>query len=286
MAVGTAAAVTTGLTAAKILTATKIAAAAGTATASFVKAKQASKAQQKAEKAASDALADARKRLDVNYLEGLSIPKEAYELEREALLSSGEQALRAGVEGSTRGAAATAGRVQMAQQQGQRRVASAMGQELFGLQKLAASEDARLAGLQAGLDLKEVEGQQEAAMLERMRKEQQTQRAIEGAGDLIKMGGEMLPEYLPDSATRATNKLGRQFNRARNRGKIDGTMTIGEFGNINPVTSYASGYDPTLGQAYGDFYTDDFASVTYGQDPQSFFSGMTPFEQKQYFKNR
>ena len=142
MAVGTAAAVTTGLTAAKILTATKIAAAAGTATASFVKAKQASKAQQKAEKAASDALADARKRLDVNYLEGLSIPKEAYELEREALLSSGEQALRAGVEGSTRGAAATAGRVQMAQQQGQRRVASAMGQELFGLQKLAASEDA------------------------------------------------------------------------------------------------------------------------------------------------
>jgi hypothetical protein len=96
----------------------------------------------------------------------------------------------------------------------------------------------------------------------------------------------MLPEFSPDSATRATNKLGRQFNRARNRGKIDGTMTIGEFGNINPVTSYASGYDPTLGQAYGNFYTDDFSSVTYGQDPQSFFSGMTPFEQRQYFKNR
>ena len=268
------------------LTIASLAATAATTTGSFIQASKQKKLQQKAEREADKALADARKKLDVNFYEGLSIQKEPYELAREALLSSGAQAIQAGVEGSERGAAATAGRVQMAQQQGQRRVAAAMGQELFGLQKLAASEDARLAGLQAGLDLKEVEGQQEAAMLERMRKEQQTQRAIEGAGDLIKMGGEMLPEYLPDSTTRATNKLNRQFNRARNRGDIGGDMTIGEFGNISPTTSYAPGYDPTLGQAYGDFYTDDFASVTYGQNPQSFFSGMTPFEQKQYFKNR
>ena len=93
----------------------------------------------------------------------------------------------------------------------------------------------------------------------------------------------MLPEYLPDSTTRATNKLTRQFNRARNRGKIDGTMTIGEFGNINPVTSYAPGYDPS---AYGVPGTDNFASVTYGQDPRDFFSSMSPFEQRQYFKKR
>ena len=67
----TTAAVTTGITLAKVASAAKIAAAAGATTASFVKAKQANKAQQKAEKAASDALADARKRLDVNYLEDL-----------------------------------------------------------------------------------------------------------------------------------------------------------------------------------------------------------------------
>ena len=56
----------------------------------------------------------------------------------------------------------------------------------------------------------------------------------------------MLPEYLPDSTTRATNKLGRQFNRARNRGDIGGDMTIGEFGNINPVTSYAPWIRPCV----------------------------------------
>lgn len=278
--------VATGLTVAKLVTAAKVATAAGTATASFVKAKQASKAQQKAERAASDALADARKRLSKNYLEGLSIPKEAYQMETEALLASGQQALQAGLEGETRGAAATAGRVQMAQQQGQRRIAGAMGQEMLGLQKLAAQEDSRLAGLQAGLDLKEVEGQQEAAMLERVRREQLTQQGIQAAGDLVKLGGEMLPEYLPDSTTRATNKLTRQFNRARNRGDISQDMTIGEFGNLNPVTTYAEGYNPAFAQQYGDFYTDDFASVSFDQDPRAFFSGLTPFEQRQYFRNR
>ena len=286
MAIGTTAAVGAGITLAKVATAAKIAAAAGAATSSFVKAKKQSKAQQKAERAADDALSDARKRLDVNYLEGLSIPKEAYELEREALLSSGAQALQAGVEGSTRGAAATAGRVQMAQQQGQRRVASAMGQELFGLQKLAAEEDARLAGMQAGLSLKEIEGQQEAATLAQIRAEQQTQRGIEGIGETVKLAGAAIPEYMPDAAARATNKLGRQFNRAQRRGDIDGTMTIGEFGNINPVTSFAPEMDSNLAQSYGDFYTDDFASVSYGQNPRDFFSAMTPFEQNQYFKNR
>ena len=78
MAIGTTAAVGAGITLAKVATAAKIAAAAGAATSSFVKAKKQSKAQQKAERAADDALSDARKRLDVNYLEGLSIPKEAY----------------------------------------------------------------------------------------------------------------------------------------------------------------------------------------------------------------
>lgn len=282
----TTAAVGTGITLAKVATAAKIAAAATAAGGSFVKAKKTSKAQKKAERAADDALADARKRLDVNYLEGLSIPKEAYELEREALLSSGAQALQAGVEGSTRGAAATAGRVQMAQQQGQRRVASQMGQELFGLEKLAAGEDARLAGLQAGLSFQELEGQQEAATLAQIRKEQQTQRGIVGIGKAIDLAGSSIPENMPDAATRSTNKLTRQFNRAQRKGDIGSDVTIGEFGNINPITSYAPGYDPNLGQAYGDFYTDDFASVSYGQNPRDFFSAMNPFEQQQYFKNR
>ena len=100
-----------------------LAATAATTAGSFIQASKQKKLQKEAEAEADRALADARKKLDVNFYEGLSIQKEPYELAREALLSSGAQAIQAGVEGSERGAAATAGRVQMAQQQGQREIA-------------------------------------------------------------------------------------------------------------------------------------------------------------------
>ena len=76
---------------------------------SFAQANKQKKLQKKAEADAMKAMQDARKKLDVNYYDELAVQKEPYELEREALLSAGAQAIQAGVE-SERGAAATAGR--------------------------------------------------------------------------------------------------------------------------------------------------------------------------------
>jgi hypothetical protein len=135
--------------------------AAGTAM-SFTQASKQKKLQREAESDAVKAMAAARKKLDVNFYEQLGIQKEPYELEREALLAAGAQATQAGVE-SERGAAATAGRVQMAQQQGQRQIAAAMGQEMLGLEKLAAQEESRLRDMGVGLDLEEAAGSQLAA---------------------------------------------------------------------------------------------------------------------------
>jgi hypothetical protein len=129
---------------------------------SFAEAGKQRKLQQDAEKDAAKALAEARKKLDVNYYASLGINKEPYELEREALVSAGAQAIQAGQE-SERGAAATAGRIQMAQQQGQREIAGAMGTEMLNLDKLTAQESSRLATDQAKLYLGEAEGAQLAA---------------------------------------------------------------------------------------------------------------------------
>jgi len=263
-----------------------LAATAATTTGSFIQASKQKKLQKEAEAEADRALADARKKLEVNFYENLAIQKEPYELEREALLSAGAQALQAGVEGSQRGAAATAGRVQLAEQAGQRKIAGAMGQDMFDLQKLAAEEESRLRDIGGALDIREVEGQQAKAQAAEAARQAQMQQAIAGVGEFVKGAGNLIPEFMPDSDTRASNKLNRQFERAGRRGDIGGDVTIGEFGNINPVTSYAPGYDPALAQSYGDFYANDFASVSYGQNPLDFFSGMTPFEQRQYFKNR
>ena len=263
-----------------------LAATAATTTGSFIQASKQKKLQKEAEAEADRALADARKKLEVNFYKNLGLQKEPYELEREALLSAGAQALQSGVEGSQRGAAATAGRVQLAEQAGQRKIAGAMGQDMFDLQKLATQEESRLRDIGGALDIREVEGQQAKAQAAEAARQAQMQQAIAGVGEFVKGAGNLIPEFMPDSDTRASNKLNRQFERAGRRGDIGGDVTIGEFGNINPVTSYAPGYDPALAQSYGDFYANDFASVSYGQNPLDFFSGMTPFEQRQYFKNR
>lgn len=178
-----------------IATAAGLAATAATTGASFAQASKQKKMQQKAEREADKALADARKKLDVNFYEGLSLQKEPYERAREAMLASGQQALQAAQEGETRGAAATAGRVAMAQGAAQRDVAGAQAKRLLGLEKLAAGEEARLAGLQAEISLEEVAGKQLEARDAEQRRQLAAKQAIEGVGSMIQQGVALAPLF-------------------------------------------------------------------------------------------
>ena len=113
-----------------IATVAGLAATAATTTGSFIQASKQKKMQQKAEREADEALARAKKTLDVNYYKGLSLQKEPYERAREAILSQQAQALQAGQEAETRGLAATAGRTVMAGQEAQRGIAMTYGEKL------------------------------------------------------------------------------------------------------------------------------------------------------------
>jgi hypothetical protein len=171
-----------------------LAATGATTGMSFAQARKQRKLQQQAEDKASQMMAEARKKLEVNYYDQLAIQKEPYELEREALISAGAQAIEAGKE-SERGAAAVAGRVQMAQQQGQREIASAMGQEMLGLEKLSAQEDARLRDIGVQLDLGEVEGAQMAAAQSAEAANVATQQAVQGVISMGQQAAAMAPLY-------------------------------------------------------------------------------------------
>lgn len=129
---------------------------------SFAEAAKQKKLQRQAQQDAEQAMAEARKKLEVNYMDALSIQKEPYELQREALLSQGAQAIQAGVE-SERGAAATAGRIQGQMNLAQQDVRTSMGKEMSDLEKLSAQEDSRLRDVRAQLDLEEAAGQQQMA---------------------------------------------------------------------------------------------------------------------------
>lgn len=126
---------------------------------SFSQAQKARNMQVQAQAEARRAISEAKKRLEVNYMDTLSVIKEPYELEREALLSSGAQAIEAARE-STRGVSETAGRIQMAQNQQQGNIRTAMGREVANLDMLSAREDSRLRDENVLINKDEISGAQ------------------------------------------------------------------------------------------------------------------------------
>ena len=184
---------------------------------SFIQAGKQAQAERDANKAAAKALAEAKKKLEVNMLSGLSIAKEPYELEREALLQQGASALQAGVEGDPRGAAATAGRVVQAQQASQAQVRADMAQEMADLELLKAQEDVNLQSQKVGLDLGEVQGQQMRAADARAARAQAMQAGVQGLVD-VGLGAMEAGDAFSGSPERKAARQRRRANRRAKRG--------------------------------------------------------------------
>jgi hypothetical protein len=139
-----------------------IASTVATTAMSFAQANKQKQLQKQAEQDAAKGMFEAKKALEINYMDALSVKKEPYELMREEMLAQGTQATQAGQE-SERGVAATAGRIQGLQNESQGKIRSGMGDELTEIERLKVAEDARLRDLKVQLNLGEVEGAQLAA---------------------------------------------------------------------------------------------------------------------------
>jgi len=131
--------------------------------ASFAQAGAQKRKRDAATDAARKAMADARKRLDVNYMEDLGINKEMYDIARDRSMVSAAGLMESASEGSTRGVGSIAGQVYQQDLLGQQQVRAAQEGEVNRIEGLIAGEDSRLAGLQANLSLEEAEGAQQAA---------------------------------------------------------------------------------------------------------------------------
>jgi len=146
-------------------------------------------------------------------MDALSIIKEPYELQREALISSGAQAIEAARE-SQRGVAGTAGRVQMAMNEAQSGIRRDMGKEMMDLERMSAIEDARLAGSLSAIEQQEASGAQ-LARREALRMQQAAmQQGLSGLtrtlGSAIELGTEI------DETTARNTQL-------QNQGGLGGT---------------------------------------------------------------
>jgi len=196
-----------------------LAATAATTTASFVQAGQQRKLQVQAQQAANQAMEDARKKLEKNYYDELAIQKEPYELQREALISAGAQQIQAGVE-SERGAAATAGRVQMAQNEAQAGIRSDMGREMQQLEQLTAQEQSRLRDVGVQLDLGEVEGAQLAAANAQELAAQATQQGMQGVTSLGQQVYSYIPLFEKSASAKQFSQLQSDYAKAAESGKL------------------------------------------------------------------
>jgi len=172
---------------------------------SFTNAMKQNKIKAQAEKDADAAMKAARKSLEKNYMDSLAIQKEPYELEREAMLAAGAQATEVARE-SERGAGRV-GAIYAQQQQGQRQIASAMGQEMFNLDYLSTQEDTRLRDLNTQLDLGEVEGAQLQAANAEERRQQQLMAGAQGIGNAAATGLDALSLYSKDKSIVDTKGL-------------------------------------------------------------------------------
>jgi hypothetical protein len=209
-----------------------LAATAASTTMSFVQAGKQKSAQRQAERDADEAMQAARKKLETNFYAQQGIKKEPYELEREALLSQGAQAIQAGVE-SERGAAATAGRVQMAQQEGQAGIRSAMGQELTALENKQLGEESRLRDIGVQLDLGEASGAQLAAANAAELGAQATQQGFQGVTSMASQLASFAPLYEKSAGARQFNRIEGMATRQdgltpeQTQAKIAGLGTVG-----------------------------------------------------------
>lgn len=171
-----------------------LAISAGTTVMSFAQASEQKNKQRMAEADAAAAMAEARKKLEINFTDEMAVKKEPYELQREAMLSAGAQAIEAGVE-SERGAVATAGKVQMAQNEAQAGIRTEMGKEMTDIQEKQIAEQSRLRDLGVQLDLGEVEGAQAAARDAEQAATAATEQGFQGLTSTLQQGLAMVPLF-------------------------------------------------------------------------------------------
>ena len=204
-----------------VATAAGLGVSAATSGMSFYQASQQRKLQREAEGAAKTAMEEAKKKLDINFYDKLGIVKEPYQLEREANMSIAAQSILAGVE-SERGAAAVAGKVNMANNLAQRNIAGAMGQDVLGLNKLVASEDARLNMAKEQLDLGEATGAQLAARNYNTLANQSFMQGMEGVTGFVEQAAKIPALYKNDNSAEAYMALAeQQYNKAIQNNTLD-----------------------------------------------------------------
>lgn len=219
--------------------------------ASFAQARKQRMLQQDAQRKAEEAMAAARKRLEVNVYEREAIAKEPYELQREALLRSGAQAMEAARE-SERGAAAAAGRLQSTMAGEQATTRAEMATDIQGMRGRIIAEDARLRDEGMAINKDIVTGAQQAIADAQEARNAALVQGVQGLGNAANQLYENAPLYMKDAAGRASTRAARRLG---SWGNLRSTLSAdnGELANFAGLTNVDLTSDAVTGMTDPQF---------------------------------
>lgn len=147
---------------------------------SFVDAKKQRDNQVAAQLEADKAMEEAGRILEEQYMSGVSIPMEAYDLEREGIAQAGAQAIQAVSEGEARGASAGVGRVVALQQDALAKQRAGLAERQFQLEKAKAAELSKLQQGRLDIQLGKATGYQQMLADQRAAQSASTLAGVQG----------------------------------------------------------------------------------------------------------
>jgi hypothetical protein len=226
---------------------------------SFAEARKQKKIKADAQAAADKAMASARKRLEVNYMDSLAIPDAPYaEARNESTVIAAQsiEALRESERGLGR-----VGAVYGQQQLAQERIRSDKSNQLFDLNYTSAQETIRRDDLNTQLDLGEVTGAQLEAANSEERRAQQLMRGAQGIGNAAATGLDALnlyPQGFQGARTTASPEVGTT-GLTQNQRLASNNLGID------------TGFDVTGGNGFADWLRGQ------GQADRTGVNGLDPF---------
>lgn len=215
-----------------------VAATVGSMGMNFAEAAKQRDLRAKAEEDSKKMMEEARRRINVNPFDAVSLPVDAYRLESEANLQQGAQLTEAARE-SERGVGAAAGRVQMAQQAGQAAIRGEMGKALTDLEMASAEEEGNIRNRLASVDLAEVEGAQ-LAMADAQKAEAAYKK--QALSDVVNLSGQLAaaaPLFAKSAGAKQYGKFEADYNKMVQSGKTPAEFMGANMQPLSAADAYA-----------------------------------------------
>ena len=244
---------------------------------SFTQAAKQTSLQREAELKAEQAMQEAKKKLEVNFYDTLSVQRDTFEQMQKESTAQMAQLIEATKE-TDKGAAATAGRLQAVANQQQAAIRGEIGEKLSDLEKLSATEDSRLRDALAQVEFEDSIGYQKMAADAKQAQAAAIAQGVQGISNMAKYTGALVPLFTQGAASKALDKQELAYNAAVSNKTLpqkyynpDGTpMTYQQVMGVNYNPSINTMTDPQFREymiGRGRRTINEYDPFTFGTTP-------------------